>query len=164
MRTAAREHMLDLAEEAERIRATLTALSIGRKGDAPGPGRAQRARRAGACADRARGRAQRAARPARRRTWPPPGARWTAPRREAGTGWQWADEALLGQLRSACRIVRAAERRGARPGPAGRAARSRSGGPGRPDALAHRARQPGHVVGGRPARAAAGRRVRRWPR
>ncbi len=37
MRTAAREYMLDLAEEAERIRATLTALSLRRKDDVTGP-------------------------------------------------------------------------------------------------------------------------------
>ena len=45
MRTAARQHMLDLAEEAERIRATLTALAISRAGEAPGPaGRSVRRR------------------------------------------------------------------------------------------------------------------------
>ncbi len=37
IRTAARRDLLDLVEEAERIRATLAALSIGRSGDGPGP-------------------------------------------------------------------------------------------------------------------------------
>ena len=39
MRTDARRDMLDLVDEAERIRATLTALSIGRGDDGPGPER-----------------------------------------------------------------------------------------------------------------------------
>ena len=104
MRTAPREHMLDLAEEAERIRATLTALSVGSSGAAPGPGRR---RILGAAA---RGLTELAA-----AIGDNPGARadHLAAARSAldgisadsGTGWQWAAESLLSQLRSACRIV-----------------------------------------------------------
>ncbi len=104
MRTAARQHMLDLAEEAERIRATLTALSIGRKGDGPGPaGRSVLAGTAGVLNELA---AALSGRSGQR------GAHLAAARRElggisaeAGTTWQWAGEALLGQLRSALRIA-----------------------------------------------------------
>ena len=92
MRTAPRQHMLDLAEEAERIRATLTRLSVGRAVP-PGQGLAGAASspRTAHVPDRARGRArrrclaQRADHLAGRA-----GARWTASRRRSGTGWQWA--------------------------------------------------------------------------
>jgi uncharacterized membrane protein YccC len=103
MRTAARQDMLDLVEEAERIRATLTALSIGRHGR-PGP----RGRRV--LQGTARVQTELAASVGGR-----PGQRTehlAAARREldgisaeAGTRWQWAGEALLGQLRSAARII-----------------------------------------------------------
>jgi uncharacterized membrane protein YccC len=104
VRTAARQDMLDLAEEAERIRGTLGALSAGRIGVPAGPGR-------GSLLDEAaRVLTELAAATAGR-----PGQRaghLAAARRglngisaEAGTGWQWAGEALLGQLRSALRIT-----------------------------------------------------------
>jgi hypothetical protein len=81
MRTAARQHMLDLAEEAERIRATLTALSIGRKGDEPGPaGRSVLAGTASVLSELAAGLA---AGPASgTRIWLPPGARSAASARK----------------------------------------------------------------------------------
>jgi uncharacterized membrane protein YccC len=115
MRTAARQHMLDLAEEAERIRATLTALSIGRKGVRPGiggrrvlDGAAQvLAELAGAVGGRPGQRADHLA--AAQRALGDIEA-------EAGTGWQWAGEALLGQLRSARRIIERLN--AAEPGPA----------------------------------------------
>ncbi|HSZ46236.1 MAG TPA: FUSC family protein [Streptosporangiaceae bacterium] len=104
MRTAPREHMLDLAEEAERIRATLTALSIGRSGAAPGPG----PRRILDAA--AHGLTELAA-----AIGGHPGVRaehLSAARSalegvsaDTGSAWQWAAESLLSQLRSACRIA-----------------------------------------------------------
>ena len=104
MRTAARRDMLDLVEEAERIRATLTALSIGRGDDGPAPG----GRRV--LEGTARVLTELAAAVS---GWPGHRAEHLeAARREldgisaeAGTRWQWAGEALLGQLRSAARIV-----------------------------------------------------------
>jgi uncharacterized membrane protein YccC len=107
MRTAARQHMLDLAEEAERIRTTLTALSL--RPDTGG-GRPPSPAAAAVLDGTARVLTELAeavsARPADR------SAHLTAARREvaeigpgAGTTWQWAGEALLGQLRSAVRIV-----------------------------------------------------------
>jgi uncharacterized membrane protein YccC len=118
MRTAPREYMLDLAEEAERIRATLTALSIGTEGASAdhGPPRVLDAAArtltelSAAIGDR-------------------PGLRaehLTAARSavdgistEDGAGWQWAAESLLSQLRSARRIaerLNAAEPRAGRGG------------------------------------------------
>ncbi len=124
IRTAARQNMDDLAEEAERIRATVTALSIGRKGSDPGP--AGRSVLAGTAlvldelADSVMAR---------------PGARagyQAAAQRaldgisaEAGTTWQWAGEALLSQLRSALRI--AGRLAAAEAGPPAGPARAESG-------------------------------------
>ena len=114
MRTAARRDMLDLAEEAERIRATLTALSASRVDATRGPGmgslldEAARGLRelAAALGGRPRDRAEHLA--AGRRALAGISA-------NGGTGWHWAGEALLGQLRSACQI---AERlNAAEPGP-----------------------------------------------
>ncbi len=114
MRTAARRDMLDLAEEAERIRATLTALSASRVDAARGPGmgslldEAARVLRelAAALGGRPRDRAEHLA--AGRRALAGISA-------NGGTGWHWAGEALLGELRSACQI---AERlNAAEPGP-----------------------------------------------
>jgi hypothetical protein len=104
MRTAARRDLLDLVEEAERIRATLAALSIGRSGGAPGPaGRRVLQGTAQVLTDLA---AAVSARPGLR------AEHLAAARRElgdisaeAGTRWEWAGEALLGQLRSAARIT-----------------------------------------------------------
>ena len=116
IRTAARANMDDLAEEAERIRATVTALSIGRKGSDPGPaGRTVltgTARVLDEVADSvtARPRAREDCLAAARSALDGINA-------EAGTTWQWAGEALLGQLRSAVRIasrLAAAESRPAR--------------------------------------------------
>jgi uncharacterized membrane protein YccC len=117
MRTAAREDMLDLVEEAERIRATLTALAVSRPGDDPGP--AGRSVLAGAARVLSELAASISARPGQRAD------HLAAARRDldgisprAGTSWRWADEALLGQLRSACR---SAERLNeAEPGPGAR--------------------------------------------
>jgi uncharacterized membrane protein YccC len=116
IRTAARANMDDLAEEAERIRATVTALSIGRKGSDPGSaGRTVltgTARVLDELADSvtARPRAREDCLAAARSALDGINA-------EAGTTWQWAGEALLGQLRSAVRIasrLAAAESRPAR--------------------------------------------------
>ena len=104
MRTAARRDLLDLVEEAERIRATLAALSIGRSVGAPGPaGRRVLQGTAQVLTDLA----------AAVSGWPGQRAEHLeAARRqlggitaEAGTRWEWAGEALLGQLRSAARIT-----------------------------------------------------------
>jgi uncharacterized membrane protein YccC len=104
MRSAARLHLLELTEEAERIRASLTAVGVARTAyghAADGQevlstaalvlgelaealtGRpAQRAEHFGAACHRLR------------RASPQP-----------GTHWEWASEALLGQLRAVCRIT-----------------------------------------------------------
>jgi uncharacterized membrane protein YccC len=104
MRTVERQGLLDLAQEAERIRATLTALAISRAGEDVGPG--------------GRGVLQGAARvltamAASITAWPRQRADHLAAAQHEfgrisprdGTSWQWADEALLGQLRSACRTA-----------------------------------------------------------
>jgi hypothetical protein len=104
MRTAAREDMLDLAEEAERIRATLAALCLGREdGQAGSAGRGilDTAARvltevAAAIGGRAGQRAEHLA---------DAKGVLNSTSAEVGAGWQWAEEALLGQLRSAHRIA-----------------------------------------------------------
>lgn len=100
LRTAPRQHMLDLAEEAERIRATLTALSG--TGSGPGP-RAVLTAAASVLSEIGDGIGGPAAEL---------GGHVAAARHEldgiaaeAGAVWQWAGEALLGQLRSACRLT-----------------------------------------------------------
>jgi uncharacterized membrane protein YccC len=107
VRTAARQHMQDLADEAERIRATLTALSSsGGDDERPEPARGQ------LLAGTARVLTQIAGglvgRPGQREE------HLAAARRELGaitpdattdSSWRWAAEALLGQLRSACRAL-----------------------------------------------------------
>jgi uncharacterized membrane protein YccC len=133
LRSASREHMLDLNEEAERIRASLTALGAGGPDDrsyvpggttppdppspdppsphppspdplSPGPG----ARRLLASAQLVLGEIAAAllARPGQRSV-PLLAARSELAAAEAAlaTRWSWAGEALLGQLRSACRIT-----------------------------------------------------------
>jgi uncharacterized membrane protein YccC len=104
MRTAARQDLLDLAEEAERIRSTLTAMAISATGEDPEP--ADRSVLEGAARALAELAASIDARPGQR------GDHLEAAWREIyrimprdGTSWQWADEALLGQLRSAGRTV-----------------------------------------------------------
>jgi len=108
VRTAARQHMLDLAEEAERIRATLTALSGGRSGSGSGspPGPGARSVLAGTARALTELAAALSGRPGLR------DQRLSAARQQLdaitakdGASWQWAGEALLGQLRSACRIT-----------------------------------------------------------
>jgi hypothetical protein len=105
LRTAARLHMLDLADEAVRIRTTLAALPVAADAD----GSSAMAVRgllsvpAGALAELA---AEFDARSGRRDDHLA-----TASREldglvlDPGTTWRWAAEALLGQLRTACRIV-----------------------------------------------------------
>jgi uncharacterized membrane protein YccC len=104
VRTAARQHMTDLANEAERIRSTLTGLSIGIDDVHAGPD-VRRLMRAAArvLAELAAGLDGR------------PGQRdehLAAARHEldgvapsASETWRWAGAALLGQLRSASRIL-----------------------------------------------------------
>ena len=104
MRSAARMHMLDLNEEAERIRATLTALGIGRPSGLPGPAGHSLLTSAqfvlGEIAAALTGRpGQRAvALVAARREL-------AGAEAEPAARWQWAGEALLTQLRAACRIT-----------------------------------------------------------
>jgi len=105
LRTAARQHMFDLADEAVRIRTTLTALSIAAEADRPS-GLAVR----GLLDEAARVLTELAAeldvRSGRRDD------HLATARRELdglatdpGAAWRWAAEALLGQLRGACRIL-----------------------------------------------------------
>jgi uncharacterized membrane protein YccC len=104
MRTAARQHLVDLAEEADRIRSTLTALAISQAAEDSGPtGRNVLEGTAGVLTELA------ASIEARRRQR---ADHLEAARREVhrisprnGTSWQWADEALLGQLRNAGRTA-----------------------------------------------------------
>ncbi len=104
MRTAARQNLLDLAEEADRIRSTLTALAISQAAEDSGPtGRSVLEGTAAVLTELA---ASIEARPRQR------GDHLEAARRGVhrisprdGTSWQWADEALLGQLRSAGRTA-----------------------------------------------------------
>jgi uncharacterized membrane protein YccC len=119
MRTVAREYMLDLAEEAERIRATLTALSVGVHGASAGPSRrgvldadAQvLTELATAIGNRAGQRAEHLA--AARRTIDGISA-------EAAASWRWAEDSLLSQLRSACRTAERLNAAEPRPGRAAR--------------------------------------------
>jgi uncharacterized membrane protein YccC len=104
VRTAARQHMTDLANEAERIRSTLTVLSIGVDDAHAGP---DVRRLMGAAA---RVLAELAAgldgRPGQRDEHLA-AARHGLDGVSASTGktWRWAGAALLGQLRSASRIL-----------------------------------------------------------
>ncbi len=117
MRTAARRDMLDLAEEAERIRATLTALTAETAEDDQRTGRrrllglAARVLRELAMAIGGRPRERAGHLAAVRRALAGISA-------ENGAGWHWAGEALLGQLRSACQIGE--QLNTAEPGPARR--------------------------------------------
>ena len=119
MRTSAREYMLDLAEEAERIRATLTALSIGPHGASPGPGQRRVVNTA------ARGLTELAAAIGNRADLR--AGHLSAARRaldgispDSGTGWEWAAESLLSQLRSASRTAERLNAAEPRSGHAGR--------------------------------------------
>ncbi len=104
MRTGARQDLLDLAEEAERIRSTLAALAVSRTGEDPGP--AGRGMLGGAAAVLTELAASIGTRPGQRAD------HLEAARHEldrisprTGASWQWADEALLGQLRNARRTA-----------------------------------------------------------
>ena len=104
MRSAARQHMTDLAEETERLRATLTALSIAPAAAESRPaGQRVLGGTARVLTDLA---AAVSSRPAAR------AGHLDAARREldsmgadADATWQWAGEALLGQLRTVIRIA-----------------------------------------------------------
>lgn len=104
MRSAARMHMLELNEEADRIRATLTALGIGRPDGQPGPaGRDLLASAQFVLGEIA---AALTGRPGQR------AVSLIAARQELAEAaaepaarWQWAGEALLTQLRAACQIT-----------------------------------------------------------
>ena len=102
LRTAARQHLQDLAQEAERIRATLTALSASRAADDPAATRLL-GEAVSVLRELAAGLSGRPAQledhveAARRRL--------RGMSAEPGTSWQWAGDALRGQLRSAARIA-----------------------------------------------------------
>jgi uncharacterized membrane protein YccC len=125
IRNAARLQLLELAEEAERIRASLSAVGIGRAAYGDGQGGQGLLVCAAAVLDEVA--AGLASRPGQRA-----GHLEAARRRlqtaapELDTPWEWAGEALLGQLRAACRITQALNE--AEPAGAGRevAARQRS--------------------------------------
>ncbi len=104
MRSAARMHMLDLNEEAERIRATLTALGIGRPSGLPGPaGRSLLTSAQFVLGEIA---AALTGRPGQRAVALVAARRELAEAEaESAARWQWAGEALLTQLRAACRIT-----------------------------------------------------------
>ncbi|MGH3301419.1 MAG: FUSC family protein [Streptosporangiaceae bacterium] len=104
VRTAARQHMRDLADEAERIRSTLTALSIAGDDGRPAPDvRALLGAGARVLSELAAGLDRRSG----QRDEHLAAARHVLDgvTTSAGTTWRWAGEALLGQLRSASRIV-----------------------------------------------------------
>jgi uncharacterized membrane protein YccC len=119
IRSDALLQLVDLADEAERIRRSLTALGAGRAASGPRP--AGRSLLSAAQLVLTEVAAALTARPALR-----PGHLEAARRElaqasaERGTRWQWAGEALLGQLRAAVRIterLNAAEPARAGPGP-----------------------------------------------
>jgi uncharacterized membrane protein YccC len=104
MRDAVRLHLLDLTEEADRLRASMTALGVGRTADRPGAGGRRLLTAAGAvltelAAALTEPVASRAAHEAAAR------GQLAAASAESGTPFEWAGEALLGQLRSAYRIT-----------------------------------------------------------
>ena len=96
--------MLDLNEEAERIRATLTALGIGRPSGVPGPaGRSLLASAQFVLGEIA---AALTSRPGQRSVALLAARRELAEAEaESAARWQWAGEALLTQLRAACQIT-----------------------------------------------------------
>ena len=103
LRSAARMHMLDLNEEAERIRATLTALGVGRRGQPGAAGRSLLRSAELVLGDVATALTER---PGRR------AAALASARTELAEAgaepevrWQWAGEALITQLRAACEIT-----------------------------------------------------------
>jgi uncharacterized membrane protein YccC len=105
IQSAERQLLTELVAEDERIRATLTALSIGR----PPGGPAVEGRRILMAASRVLSElaasltGQRRTRDAHLAAASGLLATISA---ESGTPWQWSGEALLGQLRAACRTVR----------------------------------------------------------
>jgi uncharacterized membrane protein YccC len=104
IRTAARMHMLDLNEEGERIRDSLTALGIGRAAGPPGPG--GRDLLLAAQLILAEIAAGLTARPGQRSVHLLAARNeLAAAHAESAARWRWAGEALLGQLRAACRIA-----------------------------------------------------------
>lgn len=126
VRTAARQHMTDLANEAERIRSTLAVLSIGVDDAHAGPDvRRLMGATAGVLAELAAGLEGRPG----QRDEHLAAARHGLEGVSASTSktWRWAGAALLGQLRSASRILdrlndaEPATRRPARPRPLQRA-------------------------------------------
>jgi uncharacterized membrane protein YccC len=104
MRTAARQYLVDLAQEADRMRATLTALAISQAGEDSGPsGRSVLEGTARFLTELAE---SIDVRPGQRADHLEAAGReldQISPR--DGTSWQWADEALLGQLRNARRTA-----------------------------------------------------------
>ena len=105
LRTAARQHMLDLADEAVRIRATLTALSVAARADRP-PAQAVHSLLGVAAGVLTELAAELDARSGRRDSHLAVAVRdLDAAVTYPGAAWRWAAEALLGQLRSACRIL-----------------------------------------------------------
>ena len=96
--------MLDLNEEAERIRATLTALGIGRPSGLPGPaGRSLLTSAQFVLGEIA---AALTGRPGQRAVALLAARRELAEAEaESAARWQWAGEALLTQLRAACQIT-----------------------------------------------------------
>ncbi|HEY2505211.1 MAG TPA: FUSC family protein [Streptosporangiaceae bacterium] len=104
LRTVARQHLLDLVTEAERIRATLTALGAYRPDGVPSLAGRRFLTGAAEVLDHVAG--TMTGRP-RQRTIELAAARHVLAglSAETGTSWQWSGEALLGQLRAACRIA-----------------------------------------------------------
>jgi Fusaric acid resistance protein-like len=104
MRSDALLHLIDLAEEAERIRRSLTGLGIGRAPGGPRP--AGRKLLSAAQLVLTEVAAALTARPALRLGHLEAARRELAlASAEPGTRWQWAGDALLGQLRAAVRIT-----------------------------------------------------------
>jgi uncharacterized membrane protein YccC len=105
LRTAARQQMLDLAEEAVRIRATLTALSVAAEADGPAA-LAVRSLLDVAARSLTELAGELDARSGRRDDHlAAAGRELDGHAADPGAAWRWAAEALLGQLRSACRML-----------------------------------------------------------
>jgi uncharacterized membrane protein YccC len=104
LRSAARVRLLALADEVERLRATMTALGVGRP--AAGIEPAGRELLTGAAAVLSELAAAVTSRPALRAGHLAAAKKQVAATSaESDTAWQWAGEALLGQLRAACQLV-----------------------------------------------------------
>jgi uncharacterized membrane protein YccC len=106
MRSAARLQLLELTEEADRIRASLTAVGLDRTADGHQAAGHDLLLSASRVLEEL-GEALTGRSPRRPQHLAAAKRLLAATSAEVGARWQWAGEALLGQLRAACRIIEA---------------------------------------------------------